>query len=191
MWTAYGCMLQILSYFVHVTWYSWMFFFFLFHAWVSPFCSSYQTGLALTASSYHRMYKQNKPTINACTVDTNLGDTHTHTLQEQISERDNRLIGLQSGTIISLFYTTVHTCIVYRFTKLWAERAKKVELAPKVSQSRLQVAITRHSMIWYKHMTFWTLLRITITYIVIYPLFLKCKLCSQSLTLSVSVTLIR
>lgn len=78
MWTAYGCMLQILSYFVHVTWYSWMLLFF-FNAWVSPFCSSYQTGLALTASSYHRMYKQNKPTINACTVDTNLGDTHTHT----------------------------------------------------------------------------------------------------------------
>lgn len=54
-------------------------FLFFFNAWVSPFCSSYQTGLALTASSYHRMYKQNKPTINACTVDTNLGDTHTHT----------------------------------------------------------------------------------------------------------------
>lgn len=34
MWTAYGCMLQILSYFVHVTWYSWMllvFVFFLMH----------------------------------------------------------------------------------------------------------------------------------------------------------------
>lgn len=74
MWTAHGCMLQILSYFVHVTGYSWMF----FYAWVFPFCSSYQTGLALTASSYHRMYKQNKPTINACTVDTNLGETHTH-----------------------------------------------------------------------------------------------------------------
>lgn len=42
------------------------------------FCSPYQTGLALTASSNHRMYRQNNPTISACTVDTNLGmDIHT------------------------------------------------------------------------------------------------------------------
>lgn len=51
------------------------------------FCSSYQTGLALTASSNHRMYRQNDPTIRACTVDTNLGmDTHKNKIVNMMTD---------------------------------------------------------------------------------------------------------
>lgn len=81
--------------------------------WISfSLCFSYQTGLALTASSNHRMYRQNNPTIRAWTVDTNL-ERHTHT----ISKHEDRLMGVYSQGLsfksgVSADFSSLHTDII-------------------------------------------------------------------------------